>query len=352
MIEVDISNIWGSISLRDLLAIEKDVFQAHLELNGENCPWMALPETDGAMLAEMAEEIRDCSQVLVVLGGDGFAQGALELLGQREDLETLFVPSSFSTAIRSRVLRRLEGKPFSICLCGERRFWDTLLLRELKWILERRFGTDEANARIHEDPWGLLVLSAGGLDGKELLSGIREAAKTMDLRSYENPAWLYAAARHLLSRDNGERLIYEEPDFAGLGRWWQLLFGCGSPVTLCQRMEPPLCTGVGLDTMLRFEGVQEGLTITETAGDPGQVNFLAGRTLAQVAEVVWEGLLEADLDSGTPALVIQCAELGEGILGQLFWLFRLSAALCARLAGRDSQGLEEQLLTHLGKPQE
>lgn len=352
MIEVDISNIWGSISLRDLLGLEKDVFQAHLELNGENCPWMAASAVDGAMLAAMAEEIRDCSQALVVLGGDGFAQGALELLGQQEGLEILFVPSGFSSAVRSRVLGQLEGKPFSICLCGEMRFWDTLLLRELKWILERRFGTDEANARIHEDPWGLLVLTAGGLDGKALLDGIREAGETMDLRSYENPAWLYAAARHLLARSNGERLIYEEPDFTGLGNWWQMLFGCGVPVTLCRRMEPALCMGTGLDTMLRFAGEEESSVITETAGDPGQVNFLAGRTLAQVAEGVWEGLLETDLDSGTPALVIQCEKAGEAALGQLFWLFRLSAALCNRLEGRDSRGLEERLLIHLGQPQE
>ena len=32
MIKVDISNIWGGVSLPDLLAVEKEVFDAHMTL--------------------------------------------------------------------------------------------------------------------------------------------------------------------------------------------------------------------------------------------------------------------------------------------------------------------------------
>ena len=352
MIEVDISNIWGSISLRDLLAIEKDVFDAHLTLTEENSPWLGLPTADPILLAEMGEEVRECSEILVVLGSDGFAEGLLDLFGHAEGLEILYVPSSFSEHYRSRLLRRLEGRPYSICLGGVTRFWDTLLLRELKWILERRYGTDEANARIHEDPFGLLVLAAGGMDVGRLLSGIREAAEEMDLRSYENPAWLYAAARHLLARNTGELLIYDDPDYAGLGNWWQQLFGSGVPVSLCQRLEPAFCGEHGLDTMLRFETEAGGAPITETAGDPGGVNFLSGRTLGQVTEEVWDGLLEADLDTGIPALTIQCPAPDAHTLGQLFWLFHLASALCRRMSNPDCAGLEEALLRHLGRPED
>ena len=352
MIEVDISNIWGSVSLPDLLGMEKDVFQAHLELTEENCPWLGIPgNTDPAMLAQLAEEIKDCSEILVILGGDGFAQGAQELLGgDGIGTRLIFVPQGFSSRCRTQLLRQLEGKSFSICLCGEIRFWDTLLLRELKWMLERRFGTDEANARIHSDPWGFLALAAGGVDLQAMLAGIREAAEEMDLRAYENPAWLYAGARHLLARNGGERLIYTEPELKGLCGWWQHLLS-GNPISLCQRLERDFDSGNGLDTMLRFETPGESICINETAGDPGCVNFLAGRTLAQVEEAVWEALLEADLESDTPALQVQCAEPDARTLGQLFWFFRLAEALGSRLAERRMRSLEKDVLLHLGQPE-
>ena len=49
MIEVDISNIWGDVSLPDLLAIEKEVFDAHMKLTDRNgagsdyLGWLDLP---------------------------------------------------------------------------------------------------------------------------------------------------------------------------------------------------------------------------------------------------------------------------------------------------------------------
>ena len=55
MIKVDISNVWGQLSLPDLLATEQDVFNAHMTLtdhSGEGSDflgWMDLPveqETD------------------------------------------------------------------------------------------------------------------------------------------------------------------------------------------------------------------------------------------------------------------------------------------------------------------
>ena len=49
MITVDISNIWGDLSLPDLLSAEKEVFDAHMKLtegSGEGSDylgWMGLP---------------------------------------------------------------------------------------------------------------------------------------------------------------------------------------------------------------------------------------------------------------------------------------------------------------------
>ena len=49
MIKVDISNVWGQVSLPDLLALEKEVFDAHMTLTEGDGPgndflgWLNLP---------------------------------------------------------------------------------------------------------------------------------------------------------------------------------------------------------------------------------------------------------------------------------------------------------------------
>ena len=93
MIEVDISNIWGEVSLPDLLAIEKEVFDAHMKLtdrNGEGndfLGWLDLPveeETEEIRrIRTAAKRIRETSDVFVVVGIGGSYLGpraAIELL--------------------------------------------------------------------------------------------------------------------------------------------------------------------------------------------------------------------------------------------------------------------------------
>ena len=354
MLEVDISNIWGELSLPELLGLERAVFDAHMALTEDNHPLLALPgEREATEALLWAEEIRESSQVLVVLGNDGFARGSLELLGTEGDLTILFAQGSFSQRSREKLLRRLEGKSFSLCLCGEECLWDSLLLRELKWILERRWGTDEAASRIHRDPFGLITMAAGGLDVVKVQSGMEEARGEMDLRSYENPAWLYGAGRYLLGRKgrSAERLIYAEPNFAALADWWRQLFGTGAPVSVCTLLPGQVKLTDALDTMIRFEPAEHTRTIPETAGDPGGVNFLAGKTLGQVEREAWEALLEEDLDRDVPALGIDCGIPEERTLGQLYRFCRLSAALCEKLSERPETHWEQALRKRLGDPQ-
>ena len=51
MIKVDISNLWGQVSLMDLLALEKETFDAHVTLSehsgagSEFLGWLDLPKT-------------------------------------------------------------------------------------------------------------------------------------------------------------------------------------------------------------------------------------------------------------------------------------------------------------------
>ena len=78
MIKVDISNVWGEISLPDLLAVEKEVAAAHSTLTEQTGPgndflgWLDLPVEEPTeemiRIQAAADRIRENSDVFVVIG--------------------------------------------------------------------------------------------------------------------------------------------------------------------------------------------------------------------------------------------------------------------------------------------
>ena len=93
MIKVDISNVWGDLSLPDLLAAEKEVFDAHMTLSegdgagNDFLGWLNLPvqeETEEiSRIRAAAKKIRSDSDVFVVIGIGGSYLGpraAIELM--------------------------------------------------------------------------------------------------------------------------------------------------------------------------------------------------------------------------------------------------------------------------------
>ena len=74
MIHVDLSNIWGELSLQDLLGIEQEIFAVHA-----NVPeWTPCGDVERIQTAAVA--IREQSQACVVLGSCLGARAAVELL--------------------------------------------------------------------------------------------------------------------------------------------------------------------------------------------------------------------------------------------------------------------------------
>ena len=159
MINVDISNIWGMASLPDLLALEASVSAAHKTLR-EAPGYCICPVPSGEELRrirEAAELIRSDSEILVVTGAEAALsapRGAIELLqGARRNLtqepdglRIFFVGCCLSTAQWQELTHLLAGKDFSLCAIpgpggSPAR---SAAFRELKWLLERRYGTDEA----------------------------------------------------------------------------------------------------------------------------------------------------------------------------------------------------------------
>ena len=81
MIKVDISNVWGQVTLSDLLAMEKEVAAAHTTLadgtgaGNDFLGWQNLPVREATeeitRIQRAAEKIRSDSDVFVVIGIGG-----------------------------------------------------------------------------------------------------------------------------------------------------------------------------------------------------------------------------------------------------------------------------------------
>ena len=381
MIQVDISNIWGSASLPDLLALEAEVSLAHRTLStdsetGENV-LRRMYEGAAAAAGELgkihsaAELIREDSEVLVVVEGSGCtgAGAVIELLQGRDrnlhrgkgDPQILFVGRGITGRRWAELVKNLEGKEFSLCVigCGEMAPEAELAFRELKWLLERRFGTDEARSRIYavaggeesrlekqamEEGWhcfpapdngfgefsvlsaaGLLPMAAAGIDVEQLLKGAARGKEAFDLRSYENPVWLYAACRNLLHRKGGcaELLVCPEGDFAGMGAWWQKIFARGDrelfPVFSAGNLSSLAAENGGklFVTLLRFEQAQPAGSTEEN--------------LDTMAESAFREALDCWAEMGTGVICVDCAQPNAAAVGELLCFFQLSGVISGSL---------------------
>lgn len=430
MITVDISNVWGDISLPDLLNMEREIFDAHVKLTEgtgagqEYRGWLELPLREPTeeiqRIQRAAEKIRSESDVCLVVGIGGSYLGsraAIELLqgpnrnlsGMQSGPQIFYAGNNLSTRHWNELMDLLEGKDLSLVVISKSGTTTepAIAFRAVRWMMERRYGTEEANSRIYAitDPdegalrqmaaergWetfeipasvggrfsvltavGLLPMAVAGVDIMEVLNGAMDGKEAYDLRSFENPVWLYTAVRNALYRQRKdiEILVGFDPAFRAFGLWWQQLFG-----------ESEGKDGVGLfpvsaeftadlhslgqliqqgrrnlfETMVRFDPPAQQMQIQADAQDLDGLNYLAGKTMADVDEMAFQGTVEAHADGGISVITVDCGELSARKVGQLFWFMELSCGISAYVLGVnpfDQPGVESyksNMFRLLGKP--
>ena len=407
MIKVDISNVWGQLSLPDLLATEKEVAAAHAALTDHTGAgsdfhgWLDLPTTQETpemhRIQEAADRIRANSDVFIVIGIGGSYLGpraAIELLqGCNHNLgkgkgnpQVFFAGNGLSTRYWNELCRLLEGKDFSIAIISKSGTTTepAIATRALRWMLERKYGTDGAKKRIYaitdpckgalrqmaeEEGWetfvippdvggrfsvlspvGLLPMAVAGIDIRQVMAGAAEAKETYTLRSFENPVWLYAATRNLLYRNGKVMEIFEsyEPSFKMFGGWWQQLFGESEgkdgkgifPVSaeftadlhslgqMIQQGERNM-----FETMVRFAPPEHLYTIGGDYKNLDGLNYLEGKTLDFVDEQAFRGTVAAHVDGGVPVMVMDCGELNDAKVGEMFYFLELCCGVSAYMLG-------------------
>ena len=430
MIKVDISNVWGDASLPELLAMEKEVFDAHMTLSertgagNDFLGWLDLPVREATeeivRIQKAAEKIRSESEVCVVVGIGGSYLGpraAIELLqgpnhniGKgKGDPQIFFAGNGLSTRHWNELMRLLEGKDFSVIVISKSGTTTepAIAFRGLKWMLERKYGTDGANSRIYaitdpakgalrqmadEQGWetfvippsaggrfsvltpvGLLPIAVAGIDIMAMMNGAADAKEAYDLRSFENPVWLYAAMRNLLYRSGKAIEVFGswEPGFRMFGSWWQQLFGESEgkegkgifPVTaeftadlhslgqMIQQGRRNL-----FETMIRFDPPELTQIIMGDVQNLDGLNYLSGRQLDYVDEQAYQGTVAAHVDGGVPVITMDCGELNARKVGELFYFLELACAISAYVLGVNPfnqpgvEAYKRNMFQLLGKP--
>ena len=404
MIKVDISNVWGQLSLPDLLAIEQEVAAAHNTLTegtgagNDFLGWLNLPTTEETeemkRIQKCADWIRENSEVFVVIGIGGSYLGpraAIELMqgcnhniGKgKGDPQVFFAGNTLSTRAWNELCRLLDGKDFSVAVISKSGTTTepAIAFRGLKWMLERKYGTDGARKRIFaitdpnkgalrqmatEEGWetfsippaaggrfsvltpvGLLPLAVAGIDIRKVMAGAAQAKHDYNyVRSFENPVWLYAGVRNLLYRNGKALEILEsyEPGFKMMGGWWQQLFGesegkdgkgifpvCAEFTADLHSLGQMIQQGHRnmFETMVRFDAPQQKMEIMGDAKDLDGLNYLQGKTLDFVDEKAFLGTLAAHVDGGVPVIIMDMGELNDEKLGEMFYFFELACGVSA-----------------------
>lgn len=405
MINVDISNVWTCVTLPELLGGEKELFDAHNLLRNHKPEgpdfhgWLGLPDAVHARLIHsvrrVTEKICGSSDVLVVCGvGSAFegARAAIDLYcGAERNLlghapQVLFAGDSLSSRQWLALSSLLEDKDYSLHIISAdgKPIGPNVAARGLRWLMERKYGP-QAKERIsvatlvgsplhrmgREEGYelfpmprelggastvltagALLPMAAAGIDPLDVLEGGAEAYKDLDIRSFENPAWLYAAARSVLYRKGRQKelLCVTDSNLRSFGNWWQQQtwrqecregVGVATSTVLLpgglEAVDRMAAGGQGgvFETLLHFEPLAKKVPVEMDWKDYDGLGFLSGRSLDFVEAHVQDAMVETHNGGGVPILDLQGGELTAQALGQLFCFFELSSALTACVSGLD-----------------
>lgn len=398
MVNVDISNVWTCVSLPELLEQEREIFDAHVrmteaEREGDGfMGWLRMPASAGERLAsgiaQAARKICDQSDILLICGCGGAFHGtkaAIEAYcGAEYNLtrqpKILFVGQTLSTAQWKKLSRILRDQDYSLLLISPdgSALAPNVATRGLRWMMERRYGA-EAKNRIYvatlvgtsmhtmaqeegyelfpmpKQPGGFmstltsaafLPMAVAGIDPQAVLEGAAESDRNLNIRSFENPAWLYSAARHLLMKKGRtvELLCVADEDLLAVGHWWQrTLWRQGAAIAAQAALLPGdleafdrMAAGSKMfETMLHFEKSATKVPVEMDWKDYDGLGFLSGKTVDQVESSLLQAVVQTHNDAGVPVFDVDAGELTAENLGAMLHFFELSAALCALMDQKD-----------------
>ncbi|MBR2800600.1 MAG: glucose-6-phosphate isomerase, partial [Oscillospiraceae bacterium] len=361
-----------------------------------------------------ADKIRSRSKALVVIGIDGSylgARGAIELLRPvpgRGDPEVFFVGNGLSANAFCDTLEKLGGRDFDVNVISKSgtTLEPAIAFRIFRELLEKKYGEDAGDhifattdARrgvlktlADANGWesfvvpddvggrfsvfsavGLLPMAVAGIDVRRVITAAIREFEALDLRSEENPAWQYAAARqNLYSKGyDVEILGCYEPSFRFMAEWWKQLYGESEgkdnkgilPASVeftadLHSMGQYIQEGPRnlMESIVRFNHSRHSYLVPDSEDNADGLNYISGRDLADICMVAADAVKEAHIEGGVPNLVINCSARDEEGLAELVGFFELACALSGYMSGVnpfDQPGVEaykKNMFRMLGKP--
>lgn len=422
MVKVDLSGVSAFFDPAELDFAAASM--AHRELvdktgaGSDFTGWLELPQrikdTELKSILSAAQRIRSRSQALVVIGIGGSylgARGAIELLRPvrgEDDPKIFFIGNGLSPDALNDMLQQLGDCDFDVNVISKSgtTLEPAVAFRIFRKLLKEKYGTAAkkhifATTDAHKgvlksladsEGWecfvvpddvggrysvlsavGLLPMAVAGIDIKTVVNTAIEEFKALDLRSPENPAWQYAAARQHLYRNGRsiEILGCYEPSFRFMAEWWKQLYGESEgkngigifPASVeltadLHSMGQYIQDGPRtlIETIVSFDEPCRGFTIPFEMGDPDGLNYLAGKELAGICKTAAEAVKAAHISGGVPNIGISVPARDEAGFASLVCFFELACAISGYMSGVnpfDQPGVEaykKNMFKMLGKP--
>ncbi|MEM1043679.1 MAG: glucose-6-phosphate isomerase [Bacteroidota bacterium] len=363
-------------------------------------------------IEEVAEEVRERADVLVCIGIGGSYLGAkavteaLTPAFSDDTLEIVFAGHHLSPGYHEALLGYLDGKSVyaNVISKSGSTLEPSLAFRFVRRFLEEHF--DDASERIVVTtgptggllnplrdakgyrkfvlpdgiggrfsvltPVGLLPIAAAGHDVRALFDGASDELKRLE-GTDGNPALDYAADRYLLHEQGykTELLAVFEPRLAGVGGWWQQLFGesegkdhKGLFPSVAQYTSDLHSLGQYVqqgqrslvESFLWARDAGGGPTVSEEDGNPDELNYLAGKTYAEVNRSAYEATAAAHAEGGVPNWTVTIPGLDARSVGALLAFYEHAVAVGGYLLGInpfDQPGVEtykQKMFSLLGRP--
>ena len=422
MVKVDLSGVSAFFDPAELDFAAASM--AHRELvdrtgaGSDFTGWLELPQrikdTELKSILSAAQRIRSRSKALVVIGIGGSylgARGAIELLRPvrgENDPKIFFIGNGLSPDALNDMLQQLGDCDFDVNVISKSgtTLEPAVAFRIFRKLLKEKYGTAAkkhifATTDAHKgvlksladsEGWecfvvpddvggrysvlsavGLLPMAVAGIDIKTVVNTAIEEFKALDLRSPENPAWQYAAARQHLYRNGKsiEILGCYEPSFRFMAEWWKQLYGESEgkngigifPASVeltadLHSMGQYIQDGPRtlMETSVSFDEPCRGFTIPFEMGDPDGLNYLAGKELAGICKTAAEAVKAAHISGGVPNIGISVPARDEAGFASLVCFFELACAISGYMSGVnpfDQPGVEaykKNMFKMLGKP--
>ena len=422
MVKVDLSGVSAFFDPAELDFAAAS--RAHRELvdrtgaGSDFTGWLELPQrikdTELKSILSAAQRIRSRSKALVVIGIGGSylgARGAIELLRPvrgENDPKIFFIGNGLSPDALNDMLQQLGDCDFDVNVISKSgtTLEPAVAFRVFRKLLKEKYGTAAkkhifATTDAHKgvlksladsEGWecfvvpddvggrysvlsavGLLPMAVAGIDIKTVVNTAIEEFKALDLRSPENPAWQYAAARQHLYRNGKsiEILGCYEPSFRFMAEWWKQLYGESEgkngigifPASVeltadLHSMGQYIQDGPRtlMETIVSFDEPCRGFIIPFEMGDPDGLNYLAGKELAGICKTAAEAVKAAHISGGVPNIGISVPARDEAGFASLVCFFELACAISGYMSGVnpfDQPGVEaykKNMFKMLGKP--